>query len=312
MRVALLPTGKAELLGFPRAFSRLFPDHEFHAIARIDDEKCPFDGFTSVPLPIPATTEPTNLDKIIQQAASELVPGRTAAGPPIDLLIITEDLELANRHQPHVVIDEVRSAALRHIGKLAAESSQRLADQVREAFRERASFHLLVPMLESWFFADCGALPRAGVPPERMPPQLVPNCDPEVFEADDSRFADDTGDHCSEWLALHANRRGKNKPGWLNRGPQRIYHPKDYLSWLCRSGAEKNCTCYRETHEGKMALEGLDWNCALSTPAHCQYMRSLLTDIEWALDQGLDFLNGECAPLTDISQRPANHIFRNI
>jgi hypothetical protein len=311
MRVALLPTGKAELLGFPGAFNRLFPAHEFHTIAKIDDQKHPFDSFTSSPLPIQATSVPASLDKIIQKAASELVPGRTAAGPPIDLLIITEDLELANRHQPQTVVDAVRQAACNHIAGL----NQRLADQVREAFRERASFHLLVPMLESWFFADpVGAFSLAGVPADRLPPRLVPDCDPEAFETGDPQFAKDTGDHCLAWRALPANKRNdkKIKPGWLKRGPQRVYHPKDYLSWLCRSGAKKNCTRYRETHEGKDALEGLNWHRALSTPVHCQYMRSLLADIEWTLNTGLNVQNGACAPLTDFSRRPVNHIFRNI
>lgn len=313
MRVTLLPTGKAELLGFQIALKRLFPKHDFHTIANNAHEQRPFDGFTSAPLPSPPTTTPTNLDKIIEQAASELVPGRNPKSPPIDLLIITEDLELANLHQPQIVIDAVRFAANRHIEKLE-ERSQRLADQVRVAFRNRASFHLLVPMLESWFFADHEALIRAGVPPDRMPPRLVPHCDPEAFQADDPAFEDDTGAHCTAWLALPERKRNskKIKPGWLKRGPRRVKHPKDYLSWLCRSTAEKNCTCYRETHGGKEALEGLNWEVALSTQAHCQYMRSLLLDIEWTLNQGLNFIDGVRASLTDISQHPADHVFRNI
>ncbi len=82
MRVTLLPTGKAELLGFQMALKRLFPGHEFHTIANNDDEQRPFDGFTSAPLPIHPSTAPTNLDKIIEQAASELVPGRLLPSVP--------------------------------------------------------------------------------------------------------------------------------------------------------------------------------------------------------------------------------------
>lgn len=312
MQIALLPTGKAELLGFQRALERLFPGHEFHTIAKNDIEQRPFDGFTSASLStLSPSTVPTNLDKIIERAASELVPGRNREGPPIDLLIITEDLELANLDQPQAVTDAVRNAVNRHIEKMGRERSRHLANQVSKAFREHASFHLLVPMLESWFFADPDATTRAGVPLNRLP-RLVQNCDPEGFETDDPEYINDTAAHCSAWLALPQRKRKKFKPGWLKRGNQRIYHPKDYLSWLCRSQEEKNCTRYRETREGKEALEELNWVAALRTRTHCKYMRSFLSDIEWTLNQNLNFLHGDCAPLTDISQRPADHVFRNI
>lgn len=311
MRIALLPTGKAELLGFQKALERLFPGNEFHTIAKNDIEQRPFDGFTSAPLPVPPSSMPSNLDKIIEQAAAELVPGRNREGPPIDLLIITENLELANLHNPQIVIDTVRNAANRHIDRLGRRS-RRLANQVRESFRKRTSFHLLVPMLEAWFFSDPEGPTRVGVPRDRLPPRLVRNCDPEAFETDDPEYAMDTGGHCTVWLALPERKRKNFKPGWLKRGDQRVYHPKDYLSWLCRSEVEKNCTCYRETHEGKDALEDLNWEAALHPQTQCKYMRSFLSDIEWALNQGLNFLHGDCAPLTDISLRPADHVFRNI
>jgi hypothetical protein len=74
MRVLVLPTGRMALLGMSAALKGLFPAHDFEAIAERDDK--PFDGFTSSGRPLTPTKPNGNVDKIVQQMAAELVPGR--------------------------------------------------------------------------------------------------------------------------------------------------------------------------------------------------------------------------------------------
>lgn len=75
MRVAVLPTGRAELLGLPDALHKLFAGHEFYAVSRVVGTDDPFDSFTSSRLRADGPVgEATNVGKLVQRMAAELVP----------------------------------------------------------------------------------------------------------------------------------------------------------------------------------------------------------------------------------------------
>jgi hypothetical protein len=255
-----------------------------------------------------ATGFPSNLDKLIRELASAVHPGRD--GTPFDRAVLLEDLELANLDQPEVVVDEVRRAVRAHLEWLSEERPT-FAERVCRALRERASFHLAVPMVESWFFADPGGLARAGVPAVRLPPCVVAG-DAEALRVLDTEYLADDGMGCSRWRSLPPDRQRDYRPVWLIARDWRERHPKAYLSWLCRDPAERRCTAYREVDGGRVALEGLEWADALRVAEHCRYLRSLVCDLAESLEVVLPFTCGELAGLTSPHHLPQDPVLRNI
>lgn len=306
MLVKLIPTGRAELLGLAACLQPIFPTHTFECVRGGVDEQdrpLPFDSFTSSRIKAPDKPG-TVLGRLVQQLASEVCPGR--AGKPADLAILIDDLELANADQPGIVIEAVRNAVKQHLKTL---SSSKMAERVEQALLQKASFHLAVPMIEAWFFADIEVLPRAGVPAERLPPRLREDIDPEQFECDDSIFENDPGSQCTK-LAERNRRMGKRKaevPPWII--PNRKYHPKAYLSWLFRDPNHDRCSAYRESEHGVAALKALRWSEVLSHENYCTFARALINDLAEALGPpALPLPQGQCQKLVS---RPA-HVLRNI
>ena len=306
MRVAVLPTGRMELRGVPRALAALFPDHELYAISQRPRDAEPFDSFTSSGQPLTRTQENPKLVEIVERMASELVPGRR--GNPPDLLLVLEDLELPNRHQPEIVVQVFRDATLRHLAQLES-ANPRLASRVAEALRSRASFHLATPMIEAWLFADPSGPRNAGVPTERLPPNWESTRDPEAFLTREPAYLTDAA--CAAWDALPRQQRKKEtKPPWCRE--QRGMHPKAFLAWLCRDPAEKNGTRYRESHEGADALAALDWAAALRAPEHCTYLRAMVEDIADGLGETLALPAGDVSPFTNHRVHGQWPVLRNI
>jgi hypothetical protein len=310
MRVALLPTGKMELAGLPPALKSIFPTHDFYAICMRPQDNEPFDGFTSSRVAPDAPNG--NLDKIVEQMAAELVPGRGGDAP--HLLIVVDDLEVVNRDQPAAVVAAFRRATVRHVeGLRLQERNPRLANEVRDALLAKASFHLAVPMVEAWLFADPGAPRNAGVPPERLPPSWEAARDPEDFATQDPVYLADDCSACTVWRALQPPKKQKDhNPFWHNK-EHRDVHPKAFLAWLCRDPEKKSCSRYRETHEGANALRNLDWTAALRNPEHCTYLRAMVEDLADGLGERPAFpLDGHASPLTSHRERRDPQVLRNI
>lgn len=307
MRVAILPTGRMELLGMGTALEALFPAHEFYTIPKRDKE--PFDSFTSSDKPLARTTPNGNVAKIVQQMAASLVPGRDGRAP--DLLVVLEDLEIPNKQTPEVVIQVFRDATARHVAQLGLQRNPGFADRVNEALLTKASFHLAVPMIEAWLFADPNGPRNAEVLPERLPPKWEDERDPEDFLTREATYLADDCAACTAWNALPPGRAQRSKPEW-NR-ERREVHPKAFLAWLSRDPSENKCSRYRETHEGKRALELLDWTAALRSPNHCTFLRALVEDLADGLGETLTLPADSCAsPLTSHRERRDSPVLRNI
>jgi len=121
MRIALITTGKTELLGLPLALTNLFPDHEFLGIEDVPGR--PFRSFTSGRLPPPPEGRPDVVDHLISRAAALVDPDLVTE---FDGVIVVDDLELVNRDQTNVVVDVFRAAALRHLDLYATNHSPAL------------------------------------------------------------------------------------------------------------------------------------------------------------------------------------------
>lgn len=317
MRVALIPTGRMEWEALRPALLRLFPGHDFECLPTREElasnagMEFPIASFTSCDVGR-LFGRPNNADKLVERAAAEALGDRRRAAA--DLVVILEDLELDNQQQPREVVQVVREAAQRHLAKLSHET--RTADRTRRALRERVSFHLAAPMIESWLFADPLGPGHAGVPAARAP--RLRETDPEDFETADAEYACATESACTFWQSLPDQRRSqrerkkKLRPTWAIR-PDRARHPKAYLQWLCIDPTAKSCTTYDETTGGARALARLDWASVLGSP-QMPFLRALVADVADALDQepSVGLVDAPQAPMTSRQRAPADAILRNL
>lgn len=301
MRIALLVTGKTELRGLPAALVRLFPGHRFEA--KDDVPGRPFRSFTSAELPVvPALRCDTAVDKLVARAASLVDP---ATQDPWDRVVVLDDLELVNQHQPAVVTQTFRAAMVEHLERYGADRRAELASAVRQ----RVSLHLAAPMIESWLFGDDAALVRLGV---SVQPQ-VKEGDLERFEATDEAYLSAEDTNCPVWCA-RGRKRG-DRPKWLG-ATQRARHPKGYLQWLLLDGQHPGCTRYDEAGAGAAALADLDWARVLQLKRRFCYLRALVEDLEDTLGQAPAVpavgWPGLAAPLTSVKTPRASPVLRNL
>lgn len=314
MRVALIPTGKLELCGLAGALERAFPGHEFACRPLIPGDKpAPFRSFTSAELPLASLHDPSS-------SLSELVDAMIDAlreDEDNDLVLVLDDLELFNEGKAGVVCDEFRAAVHRRLARLAARGDLRpshLVKDLRQRLQERASFHLAVPMIESWLFADAGGPANAGVPEDRCPPRLLMGCDPEAFATDDPSYSGDRGESCTKYNALSARNRRQTPPEWLKEGPhKRERHPKRYMAWLCRDPEARQCTTYDDPAGGR-ALAALDWRSVLEPRTQMKFARALIADLAAGLGTppvGFS-LAGEQAEATSICTTRSSPVLRNL
>jgi hypothetical protein len=210
-----------------------------------------------------------------------------------DLVVGIDDLELANVHQPHVVIAWLRKAVQQHVTE---RFSAQDAVTVREALRARCSFHLLVPLVEAYFFGEQAALARAGVAAEIPVHQL--GRDVEEFETDDPQFLPIA-------QVRNAEKAGAGYSWWREER-----HPKRYLEFL----VERSGGLYVETRGGARALEELDWPKMGADADSLQFARAMFEDLSQALDTPNPLGWGAISSCTypDKSVRPENLTLRNL
>jgi hypothetical protein len=236
-------------------------------------------------LPVPSAAR-----RMANALLTETLVSRRRSEPLPDLVIGVDDLELANAHQPAVVAGWVRRAIREAIER------HRYPAQAREALRERCSFHLLVPLVEAYFFGEEAALARAGVGAHVPVHRLGTNV--EDFETDDPAFLP---------LAAAQNaQQAANNYGWWREER----HPKRYLSFLVgRSGG-----LYDETVGGRAALETLDWGAVGADRQAVRFARSLFEDISAALEVANPLGAGATADCTYPSRavRPETLTLRNL
>ncbi|AUB82968.1 hypothetical protein [Candidatus Thiodictyon syntrophicum] len=318
MRIAILPTGRMEWQALPGALGRLFPEHEFYSLPTQEE----VESNEAIDFPVPSFTSCDVLrlagklcaaDKLIERAVAEAIGDRRSQ--PADLVLIIDDLELDNIHQPAAVVGIIRQAAQRYLERIAADGVNTYRHT--EALRERVSFHLAKPMIEAWLFADPAGPTNAGVSVSRIPRLKTPN-DPECFCSDDPAFAADSGADCMAWHALpddtlkQRKKKQDSRPIWLKCSSRRSLHPKAYLAWLCLDGAEKKCSTYSESKGGAYALERIAWDSLLAEIDHCCFVRSMVNDIASCLGVTPAFA-GACAPETDLAdKRRRNRLLRNV
>jgi hypothetical protein len=267
VRIALLVTGTLEERGLVRALERIFAgrDVEFSMSPRQD-------GFTSVASPAPGAERPTFLGRsTVEKLANRLIadadPGRSAKAEPPDFVVLLEDVEICNLHQVGAVVGHF-AAAVQH--ELAGDVSPRGVLRA-ERVRERCSFHLVSPMIESYFFRDV----------ERVRPQVALQREPhEVLAAQDVEFFDVSEE---AHFCTHACPRGKDywSNAGNNAGSARARHPKHYLHYLADPDAERRIQeVYKESRQGAEILRTLEWASVFEGQRdNLTLLRAMLDDI---------------------------------
>lgn len=299
MKIGVITTGRAELKGLHHALELLFPGHDFRPIPKIRPDT-PYDGFTSAEID---PTTPVDLDS----NAGRLVRAVAAALEGHDRVLLLDDLELVNAGRTAAVIRYLRDHVKEYIERFAREYGPMEARSLAEKLRQSASFHLAVPMIESWFFADPSALERMHV---TVAPALEPGKDPEEFLTRDSAYDDDDLSGCTNWHAITDPKKKKScSPEWDR--DERQKHPKAYLAWLMKDPGDKRCSRYRETEHGVAALKDLDWQRALARPEHCAHLRAMVFDLSIALESPLSWLEDPARPASTEPKWPAGTL-RNI
>lgn len=201
MRIAVIPTGRMEWNGLPRAFDALFPGHNFYCVPtqrEIDEDQVdfPIDGFTSVDV-TRLLGKPNNADKLLQRAVAEVVGDRRRVAA--DMCVILDDVEICNQTQVEVIIEVMREAVARFLDTVRNNSRQHARFQT--ALQQQVSFHLASPMIESWVFADPVGPYRAGVP-NTQNISWHASLDPECFQTTDAVYMNDEGEYCTCWRQL--------------------------------------------------------------------------------------------------------------
>ena len=307
--VALIVTGDLEYAALPTSLQRAFPTLNF--VLHASPPGRPMNGFTSNPLregdpvlssPSPdGDARPSILAQLVDQLILAVHPGRN--GKPHDYAILVDDLELSNATQPRRVVEHVRFAVPRRIE--AQWSSQSKREQVADIVRERCSFHLLSPMVESYFFCESAALDRAGRVSERA--SLV---DPVARDVEDFLVSD--ADYERVPVPLGATKRTAPRD-WRRSPEQRARHPKKYVQYLSDPLLDGQ-TRYDETTKGKHALERLDWSGVLRARHNARLIRSLFADlarIAPPTPASLSLADEDCSPLTwRVSER--GRVLRNL
>lgn len=249
--VALLVTGVTELeLG--AALAPVFPSLRFTVLPRLD-------GFTSNRVGDEDPVEDGRARELARALIAAVDPGRARRGEaPPDYAVAIDDLELANRDRPAVVVEHFRRAVDAEIAAMWPSAARQ--DRCRAIVRERCSFHLFTPMIEAYFYGDRAALLRARARRASAFDGLA--CDPEAFSVAEPDFlAPASG-------AVY----------WATEG--RGEHPKRYLEFLIDpQGDAPKRERYREARDGRAGLRGLAWREITAPPAHVAFLRSLLADL---------------------------------
>jgi hypothetical protein len=284
VRVQLIVTGELERLGLHLSLWKLFAstgaDVKFLPPLKTQD-------FTSnrVGALLPREQATKSLAaKLAGALVGTVYPGRGGT-LQADHVLAVDDLELANADQPEHVLEYFRHAVRAHVEH--AFSSENARARVYQALAERGSFHLLTPMVETYFFGEAAALERARA--NRAPNRFDVARDLEDFEVDDP-----------DYLApAPATAPWKAEP--------RHRHPKNYVRYLCNPTGTQ-LRAYRETHEGLDALRVLDWTAVLRHETHAAFARALVDDIADALNVPSP-CPGACSTLT---ARKGDGLLRNI
>lgn len=262
LRVGLLLTGRCERDGMPTALTNAFGEHADVTFEAIGDD---LHSFTSedITAKVLAGQKANGATGPVEKLATALV--SAVFERTWDLVIAIDDLELCNTGRAQEVRAFFKDAVTRELDRIHATPAERLR------VAGEASFHLLAPMVEAYFFGEDAAVERAvstaGVSP--LPTWSMDGGSLEAFHTSDVVYLDEASEPEVD------DGRARKTVAW--RTSDRAGHPKRYIEFLCRTSPHG----YREGKSGVAALRTLDFQAVLAAGAPLFAM--LLEDIQEAL-----------------------------
>ncbi|MHB8873513.1 MAG: hypothetical protein ACYC8T_07490 [Myxococcaceae bacterium] len=288
--VRFLVTGECERGGLAESFQRCFGSTG----ASFSVARCPAQSFTSSPLTEPPSSRARDtIDKFAISLLEEV------HEHPDALVVGVDDLELQN--DPLETVAAIRAAISR--GMEIRWSSLNARNRVADRMREYCSFHLLVPMVEAYFFGEPEALERAGAVRRSLFDCV--SSDPEQFQVEDAEYL-----AAPETTPESEPNPERRKRSWAKKVALRRLHPKLYLKFLC-SPDDPFGAHYRETRGGVEALRMLAWARVISNGDHVQFARALFADIADFLGTPAPFPGAEPEATSRFAQR-RDRVLRNI
>ncbi|WP_426748147.1 hypothetical protein VZQ01_14715 [Myxococcus faecalis] len=297
MRVQLIVTGDMEQRALGESLERLLraagAKVEFLPPRKLGDG-----AVTTNPLPpLTSAQTPRTVQRMAKALVTETLDVSKKNTSLPDLVVGIDDLELANAHQPEVVVGWIRRGVVEEVQSRAKSLSlsSSTVEKIAQELRNRCSFHLLVPLAEAYLFGEPAALQRAGV--AAATPVYRTEADLEDFETNDPRFL--------PRAAVENARKAKHGATWWREEK----HPKRYLEFL----VELSGGLYDETIGGVHALRTLDWLMTESSSA-LLFARALFEDIGDTLGMPNPLGAGVCCKWTYPSKasRREELILRNL
>jgi len=259
-RIRLVVTGDLERKALVRSLRQHFPQEDLHGtpVTWLPPRKT--NGVTTHRLR--ANASPSNpMCTLARAVLAEALDG--ADGKPADLVVAIDDLELHNVDQPAVVCQHFVAATHQELERRLRGLLSGEQDAARARVRERCSFHLLSPMIESTFFGEKAALVRAGCAPTVSP--ALRTTDWEDFWCTDPSFL----------LRSTEVNAAKAAAPLANSWWREERHAKHYLEHL----VSDHDGFYEETVGGARALEPLTWPTVPRQPTECPLIRALFDDL---------------------------------
>ena len=284
--VTLITTGKAEEAAFADFLSSHFEGCDVTFRSEFTD------GFTSSRLLKHFDTAPTNAAKLAARLVAAVDPGARIKGQEkSDFAIAIEDIELFNRDQPERITEVFADAVNAHIKK--TWPSQHRQKKAMERVRKKASFHLLSPMLESYFFTD----------PQSIESMKLDSAVVKQDSDDAEKFRTENVDYLKSVEHLDPLSVGGTAREWFGS------HPKHFINYYFDSSEEYDPkrNLYREVMHGAPALRKLRTEMVFAVNEHCSFLRSLINDLSLAL--GVEQVTGV---ENDVTKFGSGKTLRNI
>lgn len=267
-RIKLIVTGDCEKKSLHTSLAKAFPSTTQDGDEVVWDVPRRSNGATSSR--IRAGAEPSRpMVDLVDAMFAEVLSPKYIDGVIPDLILVVDDVELANVGQETLIVDSFLLAVKNKLQRLQGELPAAQFQKVENRLKERCAFHLLKPMIESYFFADLATLEVCGVPLTSDPCLQHPT-DVESFDA--------SADANQKWKSACSEedekKRRENITWWRTE-----LHPKRYLDhYLTINGAK----AYQETILGAKMVEATDWRSIAKKETDAPVISSLLTDIlDW-------------------------------
>lgn len=262
--IKLIVTGDSEKKSLHTSLKKCFPLHTVGGDLVVWDTPRKANGVTAYRLTA-GSPPSSSMTALVDVMFAELLTSRAPNGVPPDLVVVIDDVELGNLGQEGIVVQAFQDAVKAKLVSLQANHSAANFQRIQSRVQDCCAFHLLCPMVESYFFADPTTLVVGGVS-HTLSPSLVHPSDVEQFDA--------TPDAHANWQALYRdeNARKQIKDAWWRTE----CHPKRYLAHLLSISGDIG---YQETVSGAKMIEATNWATVAKTQTDSPIISALLEDI---------------------------------